>query len=58
MVPFLSAEEKMPSCGDYIMHFLTLPWKLIFALIPPTGTNLNIKKISKKKKVIISFSID
>merc|ERR1711910_231767 len=31
------AEEKMPSCGDYIMHFLTLPWKLIFALIPPTG---------------------
>ena len=27
----------MPSCGDYIMHFLTLPWKLIFALIPPTG---------------------
>merc|ERR1719348_850800 len=27
-------EEKMPSCGDYIMHFLTLPWKLIFAVIP------------------------
>merc|ERR1712012_300403 len=30
-------EPKMPSCGDYIMHFLTLPWKLIFAVIPPTG---------------------
>jgi len=30
-------EEKMPSCGDYIMHFLTLPWKLIFAIIPPTA---------------------
>merc|ERR1712168_1473377 len=30
-------EEKMPSCGDYIMHFLTLPWKLIFAFILPTG---------------------
>merc|ERR1739846_306823 len=30
-------EEKMPSCGDYIMRFLTLPWKLIFAFIPPTG---------------------
>merc|ERR1712115_639709 len=30
-------EEEMPSCGDYIMHFLTLPWKLIFAFIPPTG---------------------
>jgi len=27
----------MPSCGDYIMHFLTLPWKLVFAFIPPTG---------------------
>merc|ERR1712055_624593 len=30
-------EGKMPSCGDYIMHFLTLPWKVIFALIPPTA---------------------
>merc|ERR1712025_769961 len=30
-------EAKMPSCGDYIMHFLTLPWKLIFAFIPPTA---------------------
>merc|ERR1719510_121647 len=31
------AEEKMPTCGDYIMHFLTLPWKFIFAFIPPAG---------------------
>merc|ERR1712095_238056 len=30
-------EEKMPSCGDYIMHFLTLFWKIIFAFIPPAG---------------------
>merc|ERR1712128_310468 len=30
-------EEKMPSCGDYVMHFLTLPWKLVFAFIPPTA---------------------
>merc|ERR1712098_67086 len=30
-------EEKMPTCGDYIIHFLTLPWKLIFAFIPPTA---------------------
>merc|ERR1719450_1569832 len=22
--------------GDWIMHILTLPWKLIFALVPPT----------------------
>ena len=34
---YYTGEEKMPSCGDYIMHFLTLPWKLIFAFIPPTG---------------------
>jgi solute carrier family 8 (sodium/calcium exchanger) len=29
--------EKMPTCGDYIMHFLTLIWKIIFAIIPPAG---------------------
>merc|ERR1712045_603410 len=31
------AEEKMPTCGDYIMHFLTLFGKTIFAFIPPAG---------------------
>lgn len=31
------AEEPTPSCGDYIMHFLTLFWKILFAFIPPTG---------------------
>lgn len=30
-------EEKLPSCGDYIMHFITVFWKLLFALVPPTG---------------------
>ncbi|KAK7504738.1 hypothetical protein BaRGS_00003766 [Batillaria attramentaria] len=30
------AEEKLPSCMDYVMHFLTLFWKILFALIPPT----------------------
>ena len=30
----------MPTCGDYIMHFLTLFWKVIFATIPPAGTSL------------------
>ncbi|KAK7104003.1 sodium/calcium exchanger 1-like [Littorina saxatilis] len=29
-------EEKLPSCMDYVMHFLTLFWKVFFALIPPT----------------------
>lgn len=27
---------------DYIMHFLTLFWKLIFAFIPPTGNTSRI----------------
>jgi len=31
------AEEKMPTCSDYIMHFLTLFWKVLFALVPPAG---------------------
>merc|ERR1719187_3087812 len=30
-------EEKMPTIGDYVIHFLTLPWKLLFAFIPPTA---------------------
>ncbi|GIX72853.1 hypothetical protein CDAR_72411 [Caerostris darwini] len=29
-------EEKMPSCSDYVMHFFTIFWKVIFAFIPPT----------------------
>ncbi|XP_054709805.1 LOW QUALITY PROTEIN: sodium/calcium exchanger 3-like [Uloborus diversus] len=28
-------EPKLPTCSDYVMHFLTLFWKLLFALIPP-----------------------
>uniref|UniRef100_A0AAQ4RNC8 Calx-beta domain-containing protein n=1 Tax=Gasterosteus aculeatus aculeatus TaxID=481459 RepID=A0AAQ4RNC8_GASAC len=30
------SEEKLPSCFDYVMHFLTVFWKLLFALVPPT----------------------
>ncbi|XP_033625439.1 sodium/calcium exchanger 1-like [Asterias rubens] len=29
-------EEKLPSCGDYVMHFLTIFWKILFAIVPPT----------------------
>uniref|UniRef100_A0A672HSS4 Sodium/calcium exchanger 1-like n=1 Tax=Salarias fasciatus TaxID=181472 RepID=A0A672HSS4_SALFA len=31
-----SREKKLPSCFDYVMHFLTVFWKLLFALVPPT----------------------
>ncbi|XP_072102911.1 sodium/calcium exchanger 1-like isoform X3 [Mobula birostris] len=30
------AEEKLPSCFDYVMHFLTVFWKVLFAIVPPT----------------------
>jgi len=29
-------EEKLPSCMDYVMHFLTIFWKICFAFVPPT----------------------
>uniref|UniRef100_A0A8C6TW13 Solute carrier family 8 member 1a n=1 Tax=Neogobius melanostomus TaxID=47308 RepID=A0A8C6TW13_9GOBI len=31
-----SGSEHPPSCCDYIMHYLTVLWKLLFALVPPT----------------------
>uniref|UniRef100_A0A914NNV4 Uncharacterized protein n=2 Tax=Meloidogyne TaxID=189290 RepID=A0A914NNV4_MELIC len=27
---------KQPSKSDYLMHFISVPWKLAFATIPPT----------------------
>ncbi|XP_051965997.1 sodium/calcium exchanger 2-like isoform X4 [Xyrauchen texanus] len=29
-------EERLPSCYDYAMHFLTVFWKVLFAFVPPT----------------------
>nr|XP_043873930.1 sodium/calcium exchanger 1-like isoform X3 [Solea senegalensis] len=29
-------KDKLPSCFDYVMHFITIFWKLLFALVPPT----------------------
>ncbi|KAJ7995222.1 hypothetical protein DPEC_G00242300 [Dallia pectoralis] len=28
--------ERLPSCYDYAMHFLTVFWKVLFACVPPT----------------------
>uniref|UniRef100_UPI00358F5A45 sodium/calcium exchanger 3-like n=1 Tax=Myxine glutinosa TaxID=7769 RepID=UPI00358F5A45 len=28
--------QKKPSCSDYLIHMLTLFWKVIFACVPPT----------------------
>lgn len=35
-------DEPTPGVMDYIMHFLTLFWKIVFAFIPPTGTRKQI----------------
>ena len=32
-------EPEEPGCFDYFMHVLAVPWKLIFATIPPTGSD-------------------
>ncbi|KAK6635290.1 hypothetical protein RUM44_000541 [Polyplax serrata] len=29
-------DDDPPSCGEYIMHFLTVIWKVLFAFVPPT----------------------
>ncbi|XP_040298698.1 sodium/calcium exchanger 2 [Bufo bufo] len=29
-------DERLPSCFDYVMHFLTVFWKVLFAFVPPT----------------------
>ncbi|XP_028837744.1 sodium/calcium exchanger 3 isoform X1 [Denticeps clupeoides] len=31
-----NGEERLPSCFDYVMHFLTVFWKVLFACVPPT----------------------
>ena len=30
-------EGKQPSVSDYIIHFTSLFWKILFAFVPPTG---------------------
>ncbi|XP_058484431.1 sodium/calcium exchanger 2a isoform X2 [Solea solea] len=30
-------EQRMPNCCDYFMHIVCIFWKILFALVPPTG---------------------
>ena len=30
-------DGETPGTSDYVMHYITLPWKLVFAIIPPTS---------------------
>ena len=34
--PFPDDENSPPTFGDKVMHYLSLPWKILFAFIPPT----------------------
>jgi hypothetical protein len=43
-------EEKVPSCGDYVMHFLTIFWKIIFAFVPPTGKTIQLSSASYESR--------
>lgn len=36
-------EEKLPTCGDYVMHFISVPWKVLCAICPPTGKKIFLK---------------
>jgi len=36
-----SEAPNVPSLGDYIMHCLSLFWKVLFAFVPPTGQTLS-----------------
>lgn len=50
-------DEKLPSCMDYVMHFLTLFWKVIFACVPPTGKyNQNI--VLKLATIVLEHDYD
>lgn len=32
-----SGQPSSPSAMDYLMHSLTIFWKVLFAFVPPTG---------------------
>ncbi|KAF7699774.1 sodium/calcium exchanger 2b isoform X1 [Silurus meridionalis] len=32
----VEGREHPPCCSDYVMHFLTVFWKVVFACVPPT----------------------
>lgn len=32
----VEGREHPPSCSDYVMHILTVFWKVVFACVPPT----------------------
>ncbi|KAK6639554.1 hypothetical protein RUM43_007827 [Polyplax serrata] len=57
-------DDDPPSCGEYIMHFLTVIWKVLFAFVPPTEYKLQkVKRLRrsstathKSRKLIVSGS--
>jgi len=57
------AEEEaeapsVPSLGDYIMHCLSLFWKVLFAFVPPTGQYLQSVILYPRCCVAVFVSIN
>lgn len=48
-------EEKSASCMDYVLHFITLFWKLIFAFVPPTGIHMFLIKNTMFKERTLHY---
>jgi len=36
-----SEAAKVPSLGVYVMHCLSVFWKVLFAFVPPTGQTVS-----------------
>ncbi|MPC16582.1 Sodium/calcium exchanger 2 [Portunus trituberculatus] len=42
-------EEVLPSCMDYVMHFITVFWKVLFAFVPPTAGRTLVSSSGRTK---------
>lgn len=40
LILMCSDDDEPPSCSDYVLHLVTVFWKIIFAFVPPTGKDL------------------
>ncbi|KAK1117222.1 hypothetical protein K0M31_016780 [Melipona bicolor] len=54
-----TGEAAAPSTLDYLMHGLTILWKVLFAFVPPTGKSRDIprEKLSHSRKKMDSVVV-
>lgn len=41
------SRSSSPSVADYLMHCLTIFWKVLFAFVPPTGKHFDLSSLIK-----------